>query len=126
MADCFGASLGRQRWRVRGWDREATIQEAYLMRDRELYQEKLRAQLDEWKAELEKLKAKAAGARADVQLKMKPEIEKAERRLEEGRKKLSKLAEASDEAWESARERLESVWGSLKSAFDEATRRSRE
>ncbi len=96
------------------------------MKDRELYQQKLQAQLDEWKAELDKLKAKAAGASADLQLKMKPEIEKAERRLEEGRKKFSKLGEVSDEAWESAREGLESVWGSLKSAFDEATRRSRE
>ncbi len=96
------------------------------MKDRELYQEKLRAQLDEWKAELEKLKAKAAGASADVQFKMRPEIEKAERRLEEGKKKLSKLAEASDEAWESVRESVESAWGSLKSALDDATRRFKE
>jgi len=32
------------------------------MSEKELYQQKLQAQLDEWKAEIDKLKAKAAGA----------------------------------------------------------------
>ncbi|KHE91831.1 MAG: hypothetical protein K8F52_03055 [Candidatus Scalindua rubra] len=40
------------------------------MDDKELYQQKKQAQLDEWKAEIDKLKAKASGASADVQLEM--------------------------------------------------------
>jgi hypothetical protein len=38
------------------------------MNEKELYQQKKQAQLDEWKAEVDKLKAKASGASADAQM----------------------------------------------------------
>ncbi len=36
------------------------------MGEKELYQQKMKAQLDLWKAEIDKLKAKAAGVNADA------------------------------------------------------------
>lgn len=90
------------------------------MSDRELYQQKLQAQLDEWKAELDKLKAKVAGASADAQLKMNQQVALLESKIDEGKTKLSELAEASSDAWASVKNGVESAWESMRSAFSDA------
>ena len=90
------------------------------MSDKELYQQKLQAQLDEWKAKVDVLKAKASGASADAQLEMRKHITALEGKLEEGKAKLDELAGASEDAWESVKEGMESSWGTLKSAFNDA------
>lgn len=90
------------------------------MSDKELYQQKMQAQLDEWKAEVDKLKAKASGASADAQLEMNKQIKALESKIEEGKAKLSELAKAGEDAWESIKDGVESAWGSLKSAVSDA------
>ncbi len=90
------------------------------MNDKELYQQKKQAQLDEWKADVNKLKAKMSGASADAQLEMNKQIQALESRMEEGKVKLSALSTAGDEAWGSIKEGVESAWGSLKAAVSDA------
>ena len=90
------------------------------MNDRELYQQKRQAQLDEWKAEVARLKAKASMASADEQLKMNKRIKDLEHGIDERRTELSELAEASEDAWESLRDGVDSAWDSLKSAVGDA------
>ena len=90
------------------------------MNDKELYQQKMKARLDEWEADVDKLKAKASGASADVQLDMNRQIKALERNIEEGKAKLSELAEAGEDAWESIKDGVESAWDSLKSAATDA------
>ncbi|MDY0094257.1 MAG: coiled coil domain-containing protein [Candidatus Vecturithrix sp.] len=90
------------------------------MSNKELYQQKLQAQLDEWEAELNKLRAKASGASADAKLEMNQQIEDMQAKIDEGKAKLSELAETSDDAWDSIKEGVESAWDSLKSGFREA------
>ena len=90
------------------------------MSEKELYQQKKKAQLDEWKAELDKLRAKASGANADTQLALNEHIKALEGKIQEGEGNLTKLAEASDDAWESIKEGVESSWDSLKSGFVDA------
>lgn len=90
------------------------------MSDKELYRQKKQAKLDEWKAEIDKLKARASGASADAQLKMNKQTEALESKIEEGKAKLAELADASDDAWESLKDGIESAWDSVKSAFSEA------
>jgi len=79
------------------------------MNERELYRRKQQAQLEEWKADLDKLKAKAAQEEAEAQLSLSEQVKTLEIRIEEQQANLTKLAEASDDAWES-----------LKSAFSDA------
>ena len=79
------------------------------MNEKELYQQKKQAQLDEWKAEADKLKAKASGASADAQLQLNKQIEALEDKIEDGKTRLTEIAEASEEAWDS-----------IKSAFGDA------
>jgi len=90
------------------------------MNDKELYQQKMQARLDEWKAEVDKLKAKSSGVSADVQLDINRQIKVLERNIEEGKAKLSELAEAGEDAWESIKDGVESAWDSLKSAATDA------
>lgn len=90
------------------------------MNEKELYKQKFQAQLDEWKADIAKLKAKASGAKADTQIAMNKQLEALEHRLEDAQAKLSELADASEDAWGSVKNRVESAWSSLKSAISDA------
>ena len=90
------------------------------MGDKELYQQKMQAQLDELRAKLDILKARAAGASADAQLELNKQVAAMESRIEEGKMKLSQLAESSDEAWDTMKAGFESAWDSLKTAAGEA------
>ena len=90
------------------------------MSNKELYRQKRQAQLDEWRAEVDKLKARASGFSADTQLEMNKRTKALERKIEEGRAKLSQLADASDDAWESLKDGVESAWDVLKSSVNEA------
>ena len=65
------------------------------MNERELYLQKKQAELDEWNAEVDKLKAKASGASADAQMDLERKIEALEGRIEEGKTKISEIADAS-------------------------------
>jgi hypothetical protein len=93
------------------------------MDEKELYRQKAQAQLDEWKADVAKLKAKASGAKADTQIAINKQVGALERRLEDAQAKLTELAGASEEAWHSVKTGAESAWGSLKSAVRDSTSR---
>ncbi|MGB5268578.1 MAG: hypothetical protein WBN30_18450 [Polyangiales bacterium] len=90
------------------------------MKDRELYQQKMQAQLDQWKAEVDKLKAKSSGSSADAQLDINRQIRALERKIEEGKGKLSEIAAAGEDAWESIKDGVESAWDALKSGVTDA------
>lgn len=90
------------------------------MNDKELNRQKFQAQLDEWKADIDKLKEKAAGAKADAQLDMNKLVADLEAKVKIASDKLAGLAEASDEAWDSAKKSVESSWDSLKSSIHHA------
>ncbi|MBN1547495.1 MAG: hypothetical protein JW902_12635 [Syntrophaceae bacterium] len=90
------------------------------MSGKKLYQKKMQAQLDEWKAVVDKLKIKAKRARTDIQMEMNKHIMTLERKIEEARTKLLVLAKAGEDAWGSIKEGVDAVWGSLKSAVNDA------
>jgi|GEM_PF-2392782 len=68
------------------------------MDDRQLYPQKTEARLREWRAEVDKLKAKASGASADVQLDINRQIRLLEHDIEEAKAKLSEMAAAGEDA----------------------------
>lgn len=80
------------------------------------YEEKLQAQLDEWNAEIEKLKAKADKAEADAKIEYYEQIEKLREQQQEAQAKLNELRRAGEDAWEDLkgrnRERLGQPGGS--------------
>lgn len=96
------------------------------MSDKKLYQQKMRAQLDEWKADIDKLKAKASGSSADTQLKINKQVRVLEGKIDEGKMKLSQLADKGEDAWDSIKDGVESAWDTLKASVKEATGKFKE
>jgi uncharacterized protein YfiM (DUF2279 family) len=90
------------------------------MDDRELHRQKYQAQLDEWKADVAKLKARAAGAKADAQIEMNKHMKELDHKLHEAGTRLSELAAAGEETWDSARKNVELTWAALKAGVSAA------
>lgn len=95
------------------------------MSAKEAYVEKVQAQLDQWNADLKKLKAKADEAEADAKIQIQNEIEKVEAKQAETREQLQKLRSASDDAFEDMKAGFESAWGSMSKAMTDAMNRFR-
>jgi uncharacterized protein YhaN len=90
---------------------------------KESYQQKLQAQLDEWGAEIDKLKAKADKAEADAKLEYYEQIEDMRVKQETAKDKLAELTAASDDAWEDLKAGVEGAWLALGDAVGNATSR---
>lgn len=93
------------------------------MNKKEVYQKKLQAQLNEWSAEIDKLKAKADKAEVDAQLEYYKQIEELRSMQEAAKSKLAELKEASNDAWGDLKAGMDSTWDSLSSALKSATSR---
>jgi len=87
------------------------------------YEQKLQAQLDEWSAEIEKLKAKVDNAEADTQLNYYKQIEEIRSMQESAANKLVELKDAGDDAWEDLKAGIDSAWDSLGNAVKSAASR---
>ncbi|WP_107852587.1 sll1863 family stress response protein [Oceanimonas marisflavi] len=90
------------------------------MNERELYQQKAKARLDEWKAELDKLKAQAEQADADTRIELNRQIKTMKAQIEQGENKLDELSEAGEQSWEELKQGFENAWNSLSDAFGKA------
>lgn len=80
---------------------------------KEAYEKKLQAQLDEWSADIDKLKAKADSAEANAQLEYYKQIEELRSMQDAAVDKLIELKDASDDSWEDLKAGIESAWDSL-------------
>jgi hypothetical protein len=90
---------------------------------KEAYEKKLQSQLDEWSAEIDRLKAKAEQAEADAQLDYYQHIEQLRMLQERARDKLAELSAAGDDAWEDLKAGIDSAWDSLSIAVRSAAAR---
>ena len=86
---------------------------------KELQQQKMRATLDEWRAELDKLEAQSRGASADARLKLDEQMDSLRERIAEGKGALAALAEKGEDAWASFKERAASTWDETKAAYEQ-------
>jgi len=87
---------------------------------RDAYVEKLKAQLDEWNADIDKLAAKAAQAEAEAKIEYQNQLDELRAKRDDVRNKLSALQQAGEGAWEDLKEGLENSWEILKMSFKRA------
>lgn len=87
---------------------------------REAYQQKMEAQLKEWAATIELLKAKADKAQAEAKIEYYRELELLRSKLAAAQQKLRGLKAAGDGAWDDLKASLEKAWGELKKGLDSA------
>ena len=87
---------------------------------RDAYVQKLKAQLDEWNADIDKLAAKAAQAEAGMKIEYQNQLNELRGKRDDVRGKLSAIQEAGEGAWEDLKEGLENSWEILKMSFNKA------
>jgi hypothetical protein len=95
------------------------------MSNKDAYQQKLEAKLDEWRAEIDKLRAKGRQADADAQIQLDRQVEDLEKRQEAARRKLEELRSTSEDAWQDLKSGIEKAWDDLGNAVRSAVDRYR-
>jgi len=93
------------------------------MSKKEAYQQKIEAQLNEWKADIDKLKSRADQANASAQVGLYEQIDELKAKREAVAKKFEELRNASDEAWEDVKSGLDLAKESLSEAMSSASDR---
>ncbi|MCF6147814.1 MAG: coiled coil domain-containing protein [Candidatus Kuenenia sp.] len=90
------------------------------MNKRKAYEEKLDAQLREWRSKIENLKAKADKADAEAKIEYYRNIDSLKNDYNALQAKLLQLKSAADESWEDIKAGSETAWEELKTAFSNA------
>lgn len=93
------------------------------MSDKNAYEQKLEAKLDEWSAEIDRLVARSKQADADAQIELERELDDARSKRDAARKKLGELKNAGDDAWEDLKNGIEGAWSSLETSLKAARSR---
>jgi len=91
------------------------------MSERDAYVQKLKAQLDEWNAEIDKLEARAGKASGDARLKYEQQIKSLRQQRQDAENRLAGLREATDDAWRQLKEGADKAWADLKLGLEKAT-----
>jgi uncharacterized coiled-coil DUF342 family protein len=87
---------------------------------KEAYQQKMNAQLKEWQAKIDLLKAKADEAKAEQKIKYYEQIESLRVKQQHVHDKLEELQSASEGAWEELKAGVDLAWQDLKEAVERA------
>jgi len=87
---------------------------------RDAYVQKLKAQLDEWNADINKLEAKADQAEAQAKIEYHKRIADLRARRKEVEDMIGELHQAGEGAWEDLKQGLENSWEILKASFTKA------
>lgn len=87
------------------------------MNARDTYIRKLRAQLDEWSDELDRLETRLKKEEANRDPANQEYISRLRQGREQMREKITQLQEASEDAWEDLKAGVEDTWNKLKDDF---------
>ena len=87
------------------------------MTKKDAYIKKMKAKLDEWSAEIDKLQAKAKQAEAGLQLEYQDEINQVKTLKMAAQKKLTELKDTGDSVWEELRTGVDAAWKELENAI---------
>jgi uncharacterized membrane protein YqiK len=90
------------------------------MDKRDLYIEKLKAQLDEWNAEVAKWEAKTRGAKADMRIEYEKQLETFRRQRDRGLEHMRKVQAATGDAWIELMRGADDAWAKMREAFEKA------
>jgi hypothetical protein len=90
------------------------------MSTRASYVEKLKAQLTEWREDLDRLEAEAKNAAPDAEPRYGEQITELRQKAEEAQETLSKIREGDEDAWKDLKKGAENMWGAFKKSFVKA------
>jgi len=85
---------------------------------KQVFQEKLEAQLEEWDAKLDKLKAKAPVLKGKVHTEYDKQLEALAEKRANANEKLQELRKHAEDAWEDLKGGAESAWADMRVAME--------
>jgi len=85
--------------------------------DKDTYEKKMQAQLDQWKAEIDKLQAQSREASADMQAKYQEQIKDLREQRSEMEAQYDKIQAASTEAWKDFKTGADQAWDNMSNAM---------
>ncbi|MGB5660264.1 MAG: hypothetical protein WBO54_12340 [Thermoanaerobaculia bacterium] len=88
------------------------------MSKRDEYVERMKQQLDEWNADLERLEIKLSEVSEPVRSKLEPQLSKVRESYTSARQKLSEVRAAGEESWEDVTDDAEHVWKTLRQSIN--------
>ena len=88
---------------------------------KEIYEKKMRHQLDELEAEIGELRKRAAQAEANLELEYYTLIDELQVKFESANQKFQLLTQASEDNWEEFKSEFELIWGSVRELIKSAT-----
>ena len=87
---------------------------------KDAYIDKMEAQLREWGAKIDELKAKADKAKTGAKIEYMKQLDSLKDKRDAEQTKLGEIRAAGEEAWESLKTGVEGAWSELKAAIDGA------
>ena len=90
------------------------------MGSREMYRQKYQAQLHEWSAKVDAIKARAELLTAQAKLDARPHVERVHDTFEAAKKTVQEITVATDERWDEVKRGADHAWGELKAAAEGA------
>jgi multidrug resistance efflux pump len=90
------------------------------MSDKSAWEKKFEAQIDEWKADIAKMQARARQASADAQIDYEAEIAQLKARQSGAEDELKKLQALGGAAWDDVRKGAEESWDTMSRAMKDA------
>lgn len=88
------------------------------MDTRELYKQKVEAQIHEWSATLDVLKARTEKLTVQAKLDMQPSIDAVHAKYDAAKAKLDKIGAATDDTWDEVVKDVDHAWSDLKAAVE--------
>ncbi len=90
------------------------------MNKRDQYLEKLKAQLDEWNAEVAKWEAKNRSAQAGMRIEYEKQLEAFRRQRDQGLEQMRKVQAETGDAWVDLVRGADDAWAKMREAFEKA------
>lgn len=90
------------------------------MEQKDAYVQKQEARLNEWSAEIDKLKAKAQGASADAKIEYEKQLDRLRTQRQTLQERLQDIRKAGKDAWSDLKAGAESAANEMKTALDSA------
>ncbi len=93
------------------------------MSDKEAYERKLEAKLEEWQADIDKLRAQAKEAGADAQIRYQQQIDELRKYRDDMEARLAEMREAQSAAWTDIKGGVDKAWDDMSKAMKDAWKR---
>jgi hypothetical protein len=100
--------------------RDSHPREEIFMETRDVYKQKYEAQMHEWGAKLDAMKAQTEKLTVQAKLDVKPHLDAVHAKLAAAKGRLAEIAAASDDKWHDIVKDVDGSWRDLKATAEDA------